>query len=94
MAAKKKTSSPKAKRPRKPKSTSKEPLHVDERLQEHMQTVARLHELIGKCTELRDAGRHPAARKVLKQVEALQKAMEAMEDVMRQHRPGDTSKPG
>src|SRR5471032_2634675 len=29
------------KRPRKPKSASKQPLHVDERLKEHMQTLAR-----------------------------------------------------
>ena len=48
---------------------------VDQRLKEHIRTAARLHELIGKCTELRDAGRLPAARKAFKQVERLQKAL-------------------
>lgn len=94
MAAKKKTSSPKAKRPRNAKSATKKPSQVDQRVKEHMETVTRLHELIVRCTELRVAGRLPAARKVFKRVEALQKALEAMEDVMQRHRPGDISKPG
>jgi hypothetical protein len=87
MAAARKKSATKSNGTRKAKSAARKPLHVDERVKEHMQTVARLHELIGKCAELRDAGRLPATRKAFKQVERLQKALEAMEDVMQRHRP-------
>jgi hypothetical protein len=93
MAAKKKKPSTKTKRSGKAKSATKKPWHVDERLKKHMDTMASLHELIGKCTELRDAGRLPASRKAFKQIERLQKALENMEEVMQRHSPSTISKP-
>jgi len=86
MAAKKK-SAPKRKQARKSKSTGRQPKHLHDRVAEHVDTTTRLHDLIRRCTELRDRGQLPKARKLLAQVEKLQKALQAMEAAMERSSP-------
>jgi hypothetical protein len=73
MAAKKKAAVAKGKQTRKTKSRNR-PLDTGERL----------HELIRRCAELRDSGQIAKARRLLTRVEKLQKALQAMEEALRQ----------
>lgn len=68
MAAKKQAPVAKRKRVRKVKSADQQP-----------NTTKLVQELIQRCTELRDSGQVAKARKLLAQVEKLQKALQAME---------------
>jgi len=79
MAAKKKAPVAKRKRVRKTKSAGRQP------------DTERLHELIRRCTELRDSGQLAKARKLFAQVEKLRRALEAMEHALL--RPALASKP-
>ena len=71
MAARKKTTTPKAKRPRKKSSGSGAP------------SMSRLHDLISRSTALRHLDQLSTDTKIGKRLNQLQKALEVMEEVMR-----------
>ena len=48
--------------------------------------IAKLHDLIRRCDELRESDRPPATRKLVNQVQKLQKALEDMSVAMRRKR--------
>ena len=71
MAAKKKTITPKAKRPRKKSSGHGAP------------PISRLHDLIGRATALRHLEQLSTDTRIGKRLDQLQKALEVMEAAMR-----------
>jgi len=72
MAARKKTPTPKAKRQRKQSYGSA------------VAPMSRLHDLIGRATALRHLEQLSRDTKIGKRLDQLQKALEVMEEVMRQ----------
>ena len=71
MAARKKTPTPKAKRPRKNSSGPGVP------------SMSRLHDLISRATALRHLEQLSTDTRIGKRLDQLQKALEVMEDAMR-----------
>jgi uncharacterized protein with WD repeat len=71
MAARKKTLTPKAKRPRTKSSGSAVP------------SMSRLHDLISRATALRHLEQLSTDTRIGKRLDQLQKALEVMEEVMR-----------
>jgi hypothetical protein len=57
------------------------PMHLHERIKLHLETTARLRDLIARCTSLRDAGKLTAARKLFAVCERLKGVLVELEAV-------------